>query len=122
MFVVSIYAEQHCLNIYFHHRLWTFDSILIQAPLECDEDPQSDDWPPNGSIVFNQYSTCYRKELDLVVKNISINIKGGEKVSYECGDEMMCLLTEQVFRLVLLDAQGQESLLLHLPCFGLLKQ
>jgi len=30
--------------------------------------------------MFEQYSTRYRAELDLVVKNISVDIKGGEKV------------------------------------------
>lgn len=39
-----------------------------------------DDWPQQGAISFIDYSTRYRKDLDLVVKNISIEIQGGEKV------------------------------------------
>lgn len=38
-------------------------------------------WPRDGAITFANYSTRYRKELDLVVKGISVDIKGGEKVS-----------------------------------------
>ena len=38
-------------------------------------------WPADGAIDFNNYSTRYRDGLPLVVKNISIQILPGEKVS-----------------------------------------
>ncbi|XP_078487529.1 multidrug resistance-associated protein 1-like [Ciona intestinalis] len=38
------------------------------------------DWPSIGGIKFEDYSTRYRSELDLVVKNINADIKGGEKI------------------------------------------
>uniref|UniRef100_H2Z8F8 Multidrug resistance-associated protein 1 n=1 Tax=Ciona savignyi TaxID=51511 RepID=H2Z8F8_CIOSA len=38
------------------------------------------DWPSVGEIKFEDYSTRYRSELDLVVKNINADIKGGEKI------------------------------------------
>ena len=37
-------------------------------------------WPDKGSISFNSYSTRYRENLDPVLKNISIDIRAGEKV------------------------------------------
>ncbi|CAG0920359.1 unnamed protein product [Notodromas monacha] len=37
-------------------------------------------WPDNGTIVFDSYSTRYREGLSLVLKEISADIKGGEKV------------------------------------------
>jgi len=40
----------------------------------------SDDWPDVGSVEFHDYSTRYREERDPVLKNISANIKGSEKV------------------------------------------
>ncbi|CEF61191.1 ATP-binding cassette sub-family C member 8 [Strongyloides ratti] len=40
----------------------------------------STNWPNKGEIIFSNYSTRYRKDLDLVVKNINIHINGGEKI------------------------------------------
>merc|ERR1712183_50943 len=37
-------------------------------------------WPDKGRVQFNDYSTRYREGLDLVVKNIKIDIQPGEKV------------------------------------------
>ena len=38
------------------------------------------EWPMGGEIKFEDYSTRYREGLDLVVRNISLSIKAGEKV------------------------------------------
>ncbi|KAF9171716.1 hypothetical protein BGX21_006879 [Mortierella sp. AD011] len=37
-------------------------------------------WPQHGQITFNQYSTRYRDGLDLVLKDVSVTIKGGERI------------------------------------------
>ncbi|KAH7041035.1 P-loop containing nucleoside triphosphate hydrolase protein [Microdochium trichocladiopsis] len=37
-------------------------------------------WPANGSVEFKNYSTRYRAGLDLVLKNINLDIKSHEKV------------------------------------------
>ncbi|CAI4222681.1 unnamed protein product [Auanema sp. JU1783] len=37
-------------------------------------------WPAKGRIVFNDYSTRYRPGLDLVLRDINLNIIPGEKV------------------------------------------
>lgn len=37
-------------------------------------------WPSDGSISFNNYSTRYRKNLDLVLKNVTFKINPGEKI------------------------------------------
>ena len=36
-------------------------------------------WPSEGRIVFRNYSTRYREGLDLVIKNISMEIQPAEK-------------------------------------------
>lgn len=41
-------------------------------------------WPVNGSIIFNNFSTRYREGLDLVVKDLNVTIKNGEKIGV-CG-------------------------------------
>lgn len=58
------------------------NSIMLQfqAPAVIQGSRPLDDWPQQGAISFIDYSTRYRKDLDLVVKNISIEIQGGEKV------------------------------------------
>ena len=40
-----------------------------------------DDWPVEGRVQFDHYSTRYRPGLDLVLKDISCDIHGGQKVS-----------------------------------------
>lgn len=42
----------------------------------------SPDWPAEGNVEFTDYSVRYREELDLVLRNISLKVKGGEKVSH----------------------------------------
>ena len=39
------------------------------------------DWPPEGHVKFDHYSTRYREGLDLVLKDISVDIPGGTKVT-----------------------------------------
>ena len=39
-----------------------------------------DDWPSEGHVTFNGYATRYRPGLDLVLNDVSVDIKGGEKV------------------------------------------
>ncbi|XP_070778984.1 multidrug resistance-associated protein 1 isoform X2 [Enoplosus armatus] len=37
-------------------------------------------WPTDGCIDFRDFGLCYRHDLDPAIHNITINIKGGEKV------------------------------------------
>ncbi|KAF9349243.1 hypothetical protein BGX34_001909 [Mortierella sp. NVP85] len=37
-------------------------------------------WPQYGTIVFNEYSTRYREGLDLVLKDVTFSIRGGERI------------------------------------------
>lgn len=54
---------------------------------ECDEDKYKDkliippnDWPREGTIEFNDFSTKYRENLDPVLKKISFSILNREKI------------------------------------------
>ena len=44
-------------------------------------------WPVEGKVQFERYSTRYREGLDLVLKQISCDIRGGEKVSDDHEEE-----------------------------------
>jgi len=66
------------------------DSVAIERVREYDDLPQEASWetegtfdqawPHKGNIVFNQYSTKYRPELDNVLTNFNLKIKSGDKV------------------------------------------
>ncbi|KAK6202984.1 P-loop containing nucleoside triphosphate hydrolase protein [Scheffersomyces amazonensis] len=47
------------------------ESKFVKPPLQ---------WPADGEIIFDNYSTRYRENLDLVLKNISLHIKPGEHI------------------------------------------
>ncbi|XP_061183962.1 multidrug resistance-associated protein 1-like isoform X1 [Saccostrea echinata] len=38
------------------------------------------DWPTNGGVIFHDYKTRYREGLDLVLRGISFQVQGGQKV------------------------------------------
>ena len=54
-------------------------SIPHEAPLQTDL-PLHANWPQNGMLKFESVDLRYRPELPLVLRNFSLDIKGGEKV------------------------------------------
>ncbi|KAF7705073.1 hypothetical protein HF521_020359 [Silurus meridionalis] len=66
-------------NIVAVERVKEYSETPPEAPWEVDKKPPSD-WPPEGKVEFNNYSVRYREGLDLVLKNISLQVKGGEKI------------------------------------------
>ncbi|XP_015686352.1 canalicular multispecific organic anion transporter 2-like, partial [Protobothrops mucrosquamatus] len=50
------------------------------APWIIEDKRPPEDWPTQGEVVFTRYSVRYRKGLDLVLKDLSLSVKGGEKV------------------------------------------
>ena len=51
-----------------------------QAPWVIESSRPDKDWPKQGVVEFKNYSMSYRAGLEPVLKSISCNIKGGEKV------------------------------------------
>ncbi|XP_066155170.1 multidrug resistance-associated protein 1-like [Euwallacea fornicatus] len=51
-----------------------------EAPWEIPSKTPAITWPETGIVEFKEYSVRYRPGLDPVLKGISFNIKGGEKV------------------------------------------
>ena len=60
----------------------TIPSVAPQAPAINENHRPSPDWPPRGHVKFDHYSTRYREGLDLVLKDISVDVPGGTKVAY----------------------------------------
>ena len=59
-------------------------ALCQQAPWEIAATAPPPKWPEQGVIQLQDYSTRYREGLDLVLKNLSLDIKSTEKVGI-CG-------------------------------------
>lgn len=46
--------------------------------LESNRAPEG--WPTSGVVEFRNYSVRYRPGLELVLKNLTLHVQGGEKV------------------------------------------
>uniref|UniRef100_A0A914X2S6 ABC-type glutathione-S-conjugate transporter n=1 Tax=Plectus sambesii TaxID=2011161 RepID=A0A914X2S6_9BILA len=68
-------------NIVSIERIKEYSSKPPEAAWESsiDKKPLAN-WPTRGSIKFNRYSLRYRSDTDLVLKQVSVEINGGEKV------------------------------------------
>lgn len=67
-------------NIVCIERCLEYTKIESERPDEIPENKPGKDWPSRGVIKFENYSTKYRPELDLVLNSISFTIQEGEKV------------------------------------------
>ena len=71
-------------NIVSIERIQEYINLPSEAPLIIDKHRPADDWPAEGGIIFDDYSTRYREGLDLVLKSVSFTVKPGTKVGV-CG-------------------------------------
>ncbi|XP_027033321.1 ATP-binding cassette sub-family C member 3 isoform X1 [Tachysurus fulvidraco] len=67
-------------NIVAVERVKEYSETPPEAPWDVEDKKPSPDWPAEGNVEFTDYSVRYREELDLVLKNISLKVKGGEKI------------------------------------------
>lgn len=65
-------------------RVQEYIDLKPEAPLEIEATQPSDDWPQSGSLKFEGISARYRENLDLVLRGIDFEVKGGQKVGV-CG-------------------------------------
>lgn len=71
-------------NIVSIERILEYVDLPSEAPLVIPDHRPQDKWPAKGAIKFENYSTRYREGLDLVLKDVSFEIKPGTKVGV-CG-------------------------------------
>ncbi|KAI5949274.1 YCF1 [Candida jiufengensis] len=67
----NIVAVERCLE---------YSTLKSEAPEIIPNHRPPTNWPQQGEIKFQNYSTKYRPELDLVLKNINLEIKPKEKI------------------------------------------
>ncbi|KAG8782047.1 hypothetical protein FRC15_007633 [Serendipita sp. 397] len=56
------------------------NEIEQEAPAQIPQNKPDPQWPTTGQIDIKDISLKYRPELPLVLKNISLQVKGGEKI------------------------------------------
>lgn len=79
LWVVRLYAmnEQNMNSV---ERIREYLEVEQEAAEIVPENRPSTDWPESGSVIFSDYSTRYRSDLDPVLKHVSFEIKPFEKV------------------------------------------
>ena len=71
-------------NIVSVERVQEYIELKPEAPLSIPETQPGADWPTEGSLTYSHVSARYRENLDLVLRDVSFHLKGGEKVGV-CG-------------------------------------
>lgn len=67
-------------NIVSVERIKEYTELKSEAPFIIESNRPRDTWPESGEIEFVNYSTRYRPELDLILKDINIHIYPKEKI------------------------------------------
>lgn len=74
-------VEQNIVSV---ERILHQTEVEPEAPWEIPAMKPAEEWPTKGKVIFENYSTRYRPELDLVLKDVSVAIGAGEKIGV-CG-------------------------------------
>ncbi|KAM8798712.1 multidrug resistance-associated protein 1 isoform 1-T1 [Eudromia elegans] len=67
-------------NIVAVERVKEYAEMEKEAEWSIEQTAPVSTWPQEGKIEFRGYGLRYREDLDLVLKNINVTIKGGEKI------------------------------------------
>lgn len=79
LWFVRLYSanEQNMNSV---ERVKEYLDVDQEAPAVIPETSPPTNWPSQGAVEFINYSTRYRPDFDLVLRNVTFNVKPGEKV------------------------------------------
>ncbi|KAL8828170.1 MAG: hypothetical protein Q9191_002746 [Dirinaria sp. TL-2023a] len=67
-------------NIVSVERVLEYARLPSEAPEVIPKNKPKISWPAQGAVIFEHYSTKYREDLNLVLKDINLSIKAHEKI------------------------------------------
>ncbi|KAH0501077.1 canalicular multispecific organic anion transporter 2 [Microtus ochrogaster] len=67
-------------NIIAVERVKEYSKTETEAPWVIEGNRAPEGWPTRGAVEFRNYSVRYRPGLELVLKNLTLHVQGGEKV------------------------------------------
>ncbi|KAL9940237.1 hypothetical protein V8E36_000942 [Tilletia maclaganii] len=70
-------VEQNIVSV---ERVLSYSSLQPEAAYEIPENKPPAGWPDKGEVQMKDYSSRYRSGLPLCLKNLSIDIKAGERI------------------------------------------
>ena len=73
----SVEVETNIVSV---ERVLEYSRLPSEAPEIIHRNRPPVSWPSRGEVEFRNYSTRYREGLDLVLKNINLDIKSHEKI------------------------------------------
>lgn len=79
LWVVRLWALNE-INFNSVERIKEYIDVEQEAKARIPENAPASDWPAKGAVEFIDYSTRYREDLDLVLKNVSFKVEPLEKV------------------------------------------
>lgn len=80
---ISWMVRQSCeieTNIVSVERIKEYVELPSEAPSTIESHRPPPSWPHTGSIEFRSYATRYREGLDLVLRDVSFRVEGGERI------------------------------------------
>ena len=85
MWLVRMYTQVET-NVVSVERIKEYCDLTPEAPMEIEYNDKQlpENWPEKGEVIFEDYSTTYRKELDPSLRGVSFKINPGEKIGI-CG-------------------------------------
>ncbi|KAG0260927.1 hypothetical protein BG011_001527 [Mortierella polycephala] len=81
--VMSHFLSTTCLietSVVSVERVREYSELTPEARDVIPDSRTDESWPQHGGIIFKGYSTRYREGLDLVLKNLDVTIRGGERI------------------------------------------